>query len=184
MNELSVIENTNSNSQDGYLQYLTFRVSGEKLGIDIDDVKEIIEVSNITRVPMTPKFIRGVINLRGNVVALIDLSLRLDFEKAEIGKRSCIILVEIKSDETELVQIVGMLVDQVEEILEISSKDVQSAPMFGSKMKTEFIQGMARVDNNFIILLEMAKVLSITELSQLNRLVESTSVTQLEDDQA
>lgn len=182
MNELRVIENSNSNIQDENLQYLTFKVSGETLGISIDDVKEIIEVGNITRVPMTPKFIRGVINLRGNVVALIDLSLRMELDASELGKRSCIILVEINSDETGINQIVGMLVDQVEEILEISNKDVQSAPMFGSKLKTEFIQGMARVDNNFIILLEISKVLSVSELSQLSNIVNSTPAESIESD--
>jgi purine-binding chemotaxis protein CheW len=148
-------------------QYLTFQVANEGLGINIHEVKEVIEISNITRVPMTPDYIKGVINLRGNVVPVIDLSSRLGYEKSSVTKRSCIILIEIITD-GEL-QSIGMLVDQVKEILEISNDNIQPAPEFGADIRVDFIQAMGRVGDEFIILLEISSVLSVSELSQLRK---------------
>jgi len=153
-------------------QYLTFLVSNERLGININDVNEIIEISNMTRVPMTPDYIRGVINLRGSVVPVIDLSARLGHQSSDIGKRSCIVLVEVFSDDG--MQSLGMLVDQVDEILEIPAENIQPAPEFGSNIRTEFIQAMGRVDEDFIILLDISRVLSITELAQLEQFSNSS----------
>lgn len=155
-------------------QYLTFVVDKEHLGVAIDDVKEIIEISNMTRVPMTPDYIRGVINLRGNVVPVIDLSARLGHQTSEISKRSCIVLVEVSNEDE--VQSLGMLVDQVDEILEIPRANIQPAPEFGSDIRTEFIQAMGRVDDEFIILLDIDRVLSVTELAQLSQVAESMPV--------
>jgi len=153
-------------------QYLTFLVSKESLGININDVNEIIEISNMTRVPMTPSYIRGVINLRGSVVPVIDLSARLGHQSSDIGKRSCIVLVEVFSDDG--VQNLGMLVDQVDEILEIPADNIQPAPEFGSNIRTEFIQAMGRIDDDFIILLDISRVLSVTELAQLQQVSSSS----------
>ncbi|MCP4273409.1 MAG: purine-binding chemotaxis protein CheW [Gammaproteobacteria bacterium] len=169
MNDLVVQQQTTT---DGVLavqqqqgQYLTFIVGKEKLGINIHDVKEIIEISNITRVPMTPDYIKGVINLRGNVVPVVDLSARLSKDTSELTKRSCIVLVEVVTEEDS--QSIGMLVDQVNEILEIPEENIQPAPEFGAEIRVEFIQAMGRVDDDFIILLEINRVLSVSELSQL-----------------
>jgi purine-binding chemotaxis protein CheW len=171
MNNLSVQHTTAADKalivQEQQGQYLTFQVANEGLGINIHEVKEIIEISNITRVPMTPDYIRGVINLRGNVVPVVDLSSRLSHEKSVITKRSCIVLVEISADgET---QSIGMLVDQVNEILEIPKENIQPAPEFGADIRVEFIQAMGRVGDEFIILLEISRVLSVSELSQLSK---------------
>lgn len=185
MNNLTVSNNTEKNlalqnklgqlAQQGQQgqqgQYLTFLVDKEKLAINIHDVKEIIEISNITRVPMTPDYIRGVINLRGNVVPVVDLSARLGREKSEISKRSCIVLVEIMTGEET--QSIGMLVDQVDEILEIPDANIQPAPEFGADIRVEFIQAMGRVEDDFIILLEISRVLSVSELSQLGQMAKS-----------
>lgn len=149
-------------------QYLTFLVNRECFAISILDVKEIIEIANITHVPLTPDYIHGVINLRGNVVPVIDLSARLKHRCAEVGKRSCIVLVEVEV--AEGTQLIGMLVDEVREILEIPQVNIQPAPDFGTDIRTDFIQAMARVDEKFIILLAINKVLSLDELSQLGRL--------------
>ncbi|MEW5010376.1 MAG: chemotaxis protein CheW [Cycloclasticus sp.] len=162
-------------------QYLTFLVSKERLGININDVNEIIEISNMTRVPMTPDYIRGVINLRGSVVPVIDLSARLGHQPSEVGKRSCIVLVEVFSDDG--MQNLGMLVDQVDEILDIPAEHIQAAPSFGSHIRTEFIQAMGRVGDDFIILLDISRVLSVTELAQLQQ-VSSASQTALLLDEA
>lgn len=149
-------------------QYLTFLVDKESFAINILDVKEIIEIANITHVPLTPDYIHGVINLRGNVVPVIDLSARLKHRCAEVSKRSCIVLVEVEVADGS--QLIGMLVDEVREILEIPQVNIQPAPDFGTDIRTDFIQAMARVDEKFIILLAINKVLSLEELSQLGQL--------------
>ncbi len=146
-------------------QFLTFHVSGERFAIGILDVKEIIEIAAMTRVPMTPEFIRGVINLRGNVVAVVDLASRLGRGTSDISKRSCIVLVEIEAEDER--QTIGMLVDEVNEILEIPDGDMQPAPDFGTDIPTNFIQRMGRIDDAFIVLLEINHVLSVGELSDL-----------------
>ncbi|MDD2760379.1 MAG: chemotaxis protein CheW [Methylomonas sp.] len=152
-------------------QYLTFLVDQESFAINILDVKEIIEIANVTHVPLTPDYIHGVINLRGNVVPVIDLSARLKHRCAEVSKRSCIVLVEV--DAMDNTQLIGMLVDEVREILEIPQANIQPAPDFGTDIRTDFIQAMARVDEVFIILLAINKVLSLEELSQLNSIAQS-----------
>ncbi len=174
MNEISLNSSTISAlvSQGQAEQYLTFRVGQESLAMSILDVKEIIEISNVTRVPMTPDYIHGVINLRGNVVPVIDLSARLGHSCAEISKRSCIVLVSIEL--TESTQLIGMLVDEVKEILEIPPENIQPAPDFGTDIRTEFIQAMGRVGDDFIILLAINRVLSVEELSQLAQVSQST----------
>jgi len=159
--------NTRLTIQEQLGQYLTFLVGQERFAISILDVKEIIEISNVTHVPMTPDYIHGVINLRGNVVPVVDLSARLGHDCTEISKRSCIVLVEIELSDS--VQLIGMLVDEVKEILEIPAENIQPAPDFGTDIRTEFIQAMGRVGDDFIILLAINRVLSIEELSQLEQ---------------
>lgn len=155
-------------SQEQAGQYLTFLVEDESFAVSILDVKEIIEITNITHVPLTPNFIYGVINLRGNVVPVIDLSARLKNKCAQISKRSCIVLVAVETADSS--HLIGMLVDEVREILEIPPNNIQPAPDFGADIRTDFIQAMARVGEVFIILLAMNRVLSIEELSQLHSL--------------
>ena len=157
-------------AQDQLRQYLTFQVDNEHLAISILDVKEIIEINTITHVPMTPAYIRGVINLRGNVVPIIDLSARLGRQSSEISKRSCIVLVQV--DYKDDIQLLGMLVDAVEEILEIPESNILPPPDFGGEIRTDFIQGMGRVGEEFIILLDINNVLSIKELSQLKQMAD------------
>ncbi len=167
MNDLRVQKQTTTDdlkvAQKQQEQYLTFFVNNENLAINIDEVKEIIEITNITHVPMTPDYIKGVINLRGNVVPVIDLSARLSNKTCDISKRSCIVLVEISTAAGK--QNVGMLVDQVSEIVEISIENIQSVPEFGGEIRTEFIQAMGRIGDDFIILLEVNNILSAKRLS-------------------
>ncbi len=146
-------------------QYLTFFVAKERYAIDILDVKEIIEISQMTRVPMTPEYIRGVINLRGSVVPVVDLCARLGKERCDLTKRSAIVLVEVESRGER--QMIGMLVDEVNEILDISASNLQPPPDFGTDIRTDFIRAMGRVDDVFMILLDINHVLSTDELSQL-----------------
>jgi len=171
MNEITVNSTLNKAlaSQDLPSQYLTFLVGKEHFAISITDVNEIIEISSVTRVPMTPDYIHGVINLRGNVVPVIDLSARLGHSCTNISKRSCIVLVEIDVTD-DSTQLIGMLVDEVKEILEIPAENIQPAPDFGTDIRTEFIQAMGRVGDDFIILLAINRVLSVEELSQLEQI--------------
>ncbi|MBK5970268.1 MULTISPECIES: chemotaxis protein CheW [Thiorhodovibrio] len=155
-------------------QYLTFSVSEERLAMSIDAVQEIIETPRITQVPMTPDYIRGVINLRGNVVPVVDLGARLSRGALTISKRSCIVLVEVKSQ--TISHHLGMLVDEVNNILEIPHDDVKPAPEFGSEIRTDFIEAMGRVNDVFIIILAVDNVLSIQELASLKKLVEGASL--------
>ncbi|NQY26117.1 MAG: purine-binding chemotaxis protein CheW [Piscirickettsiaceae bacterium] len=177
MNEVAISNGTANDvalvEQGQQGQYLTFLVGKDKLAIGIHDVNEIIEISNITRVPMTPDYIRGVINLRGNVVPVVDLSARLGHQISDISKRSCIVLVEIITDDET--QSIGMLVDQVNEILEIPKENIQAAPEFGSDIRVDFIQAMGRVDDDFIILLEISRVLSVSELATLSKVTQSSA---------
>ncbi len=154
-------------------QYLTFFVGGERLAIGILDVQEIIEVANITRVPMTPPFIRGVLNLRGSVVPVVDLSSRLGRDPCQVDKRSCIVLTEVVHDDQH--QIIGMLVDEVNEILDIGKEALQPAPDFGAAIRTDFIKHMGRVGDEFIILLDVNHVLSVHELGQLEQVRQHAS---------
>lgn len=155
---------------DQLRQYLTFQAGNKNLAISILDVKEIIEINTITDVPMTPDYISGVINLRGNVVPVIDLSARLGRHCSEITKRSCIVLVQV--DYHEDAQLLGMLVDAVDEILEIPETNIMPPPDFGADIRTDFIQAMGRVGDEFIILLNINRVLSVKELSQLKQVAD------------
>ncbi len=160
-------------------QYLTFLAGDERFAIGILDVKELIEVSSMTRVPMTPDFIRGVINLRGSVVPVIDLASRLGRSTSDLTKRSCIVLVEIILEDEG--QTIGMLVDEVNQILEISQTHIQPPPNFGTDIRTDFIKAMGRVDDEFIILLNINHVLSIEELSALGELKSSLPASSIEE---
>jgi purine-binding chemotaxis protein CheW len=152
-------------TEDDASQYLTFAIGDERYAIGILDVKDIIEVGHMTRVPMTPDFIRGVINLRGSVVAVVDLSARLGKGCSTLTKRSCIVLVEVETRSDR--QLVGMLVDEVNEILEIPASQRLPPPDFGTDIRTDFIQAMGRVEDSFLILLDINHVLSVAELGQL-----------------
>jgi purine-binding chemotaxis protein CheW len=153
-------------------QFLTFQVAGERYAVGILDVKEIIEISEMTRMPMTPDFIRGVINLRGNVVVVVDLGVRLGKGRSELGKRSSIVLVEVASHGGGQ-QLIGMLVDEVREILEIPTNHLQPPPDFGSQIRTDFIHAMGRVNETFMILLDINHVLSVDELAHIQNVAEA-----------
>lgn len=148
---------------DGAQQYLSFTVRGELMAISILDVKEIIEISDMTRVPMTSGNIRGVINLRGNVVPVVDLAYRLSGQASHLNRRSCIVLVET-GDEDER-QPMGMLVERVNEILDIPETQLQQTPDFGTDIAADYIASMARYGEDFIILLNIARVLNGEDLA-------------------
>lgn len=169
-NLTAIMEQNNSRSRksaygDNDTKYLSFLLGEEVYGIDILTIKEIIEYANVCKVPMVPGHIRGVINLRGNVVPVIDLAKRLGCEAYPITKRTCIVMLEMIS-EGENIDI-GIVVDAVNEVLEISQNDIEPTPSFGVNIKPQFIYGMGRVHDNFIVLLDLPKVLDIVELADL-----------------
>lgn len=151
-------------------QYLTFILNDEDFGLGILNVKEILEFGGITEVPMTPEYIRGVINLRGNVVPIIDLHVRFGEKRKETTKKSCIIIVEVQN-EGEMLDI-GILVDAVNEVIDIPESDMEPPPQFGSNLRVDFISGMGKVNDEFIIILNQNQVLSVDELSLLNQIRE------------
>ena len=146
-------------------QYLTFVLGGETYAMGILAIREIIEYGNLTEIPRMPDFIRGVINLRGAVVPVIDLGARFGKRVTEISRRTCIVIVEvINGDET---QDIGVMVDAVNEVLEISGNEIEPAPAFGANIRADFIDGMGKVNGKFVIILNVNQVLSVDEISTL-----------------
>lgn len=148
-------------------QYLTFFLQDEMFGLNIQPIKEICEYGLVTAVPMVPSYVRGVINLRGNVVPVIDLPVRFGWEPSPVNKRSCIVIVEIESEGA--VMEIGMVVDSVSEVLDIPACDIGAPPRFGAKIRTDFISGMGKFGEAFVVLLSADKILSTQELSQLEQ---------------
>ncbi|KPA91746.1 MULTISPECIES: chemotaxis protein CheW [Pseudomonas] len=147
-------------------QYLTFILGGEMFALGILGIKEIIEYGSLTVVPMMPAFVRGVINLRGAVVPVVDLSARFGRETSTITRRSCVIIIEARSEEGEP-QDIGLLVDTVSAVQDIPADQIEPPPSFGARIRADFISGMAKVDGKFVIVLAVDKVLSIDEMSSL-----------------
>lgn len=147
-------------------QYLTFQLGGETFAIGILAIKEILEYVPLTQVPLIPSFIRGVMNLRGSVVPVIDLSLRFARSRTEVGRRTCIVIIEIEFEEHR--QYIGVLVDAVHEVLAIPAADIEPPPQFGSRIRADFITGMAKVEERFVALLQVDQVLSVEEMAILS----------------
>ena len=146
-------------------KYLTFSLAEEEYGIGILKIKEIIGMMPITTVPQTPEFIKGVINLRGKVIPVTDLRIRFGIDADAYTERTCIIVVEIVREITTLQ--IGIVVDAVSEVLNITDKDVEDTPTFGIKLKTDYILGMAKIDGGVKILLDIDKVLNAEEMAEL-----------------
>ena len=145
--------------------YLAFRLAGEVYAIDILRIREIIEYGAPTGVPMMPPSVRGVINLRGAVVPVIDLAVRFGREATGVGKRTCVVIVEV--EEAGATHILGLMVDGVNAVMEIGDDSIEPAPAFGTRINTEFIAGMAKVDGRFVIVLDIGRVLSIEEIAAI-----------------
>jgi purine-binding chemotaxis protein CheW len=146
-------------------QYLTFVLGAETFAIGILSIKEIIEYSSLTDVPMMPPYVRGVINLRGAVVPVIDLAVRFGRAPAEVTKRTCIVIIEVMANDER--QVIGIVVDAVNEVLDIPAADVEPPPAFGTGIRTDFMLGMGKVHNKFVILLDVNHVLAFDELASL-----------------
>ena len=149
-------------------KYLTFSLAGEEYGIGILKIKEIIGMMPITTVPQTPEFVKGVINLRGKVIPVVDLRLKFEMEETGYTDRTCIIVVEIFSSSGGEM-LTGIVVDSVSEVLNIRGDDIEETPAFGTRLNTDYILGMAKMDENVKILLDIDRVLSGGEIELLEK---------------
>ncbi len=147
-------------------QYLTFQIGREMFAVGILHIREIIEYGSLTTVPMMPRFVRGVINLRGSVVPVIDLSARFGRGESAINRRSCVVILEVESADESL-QEIGVIVDAVSEVLEIPLADIEPAPSFGARIRADFIAGMGKVQGQFVILLDVQQALNTREMAEL-----------------
>jgi purine-binding chemotaxis protein CheW len=146
-------------------QYLTFTLGSEVFAIGILAIKEIIEYSSLTTVPMMPAYVRGVINLRGAVVPVLDLAVRFGKPASPVSKRTCIVIIEISTAGER--QDVGVVVDAVDSVLDIPPEQIEPPPVFGARISTDFIQGMGKVNGRFVILLDVNCVLAPEEAVML-----------------
>lgn len=147
------------------MQYLTFKLEDEVFAFDITKVREVLDFTTMTKVPRTPEFMRGVINLRGSVVPVVDLRLKFGLGKTEKTVNTCIIIVEVNVDSETV--ILGALADSVQEVIDLGPEHIEPAPKIGTRLNTEFIKGMGKRDNDFIIILDIDKVFSTSELAQV-----------------
>ncbi|MBN8238331.1 purine-binding chemotaxis protein CheW [Marinobacter hydrocarbonoclasticus] len=147
-------------------QYLTFQIGREMFAVGILHIREIIEYGSLTTVPMMPDFVRGVINLRGSVVPVIDLSARFGRGESNINRRSCVVILEVEGTDESL-QEIGVIVDAVSEVLEIPPADIEPAPNFGARIRADFIAGMGKVEGQFVILLDVQQALNTREMAAL-----------------
>ena len=144
-------------------QYLTFTLADEVFAVDVARVREILEMPSITKVPQVPDFMRGVINLRGCVVPVIDLRLKFGMEATAQTVNTCIIVVEVDMDGENIV--LGALADSVQEVIEMEPSQIEAAPHIGTHLNTEFIKGMGKHDSRFVMILDIDKVFSGAELA-------------------
>lgn len=144
-------------------QYLTFKLDEEVFALEIGKVREVLDFTDVTKVPQTPIFMRGVINLRGSVVPVVDMRVKFSMSEAEATVNTCIIITEVVMDGEP--SILGALVDSVQEVLEIDPDQIEPPPRIGTKLDTEFIRGMGKHNEEFIIILDIDRVFSADEIS-------------------
>ena len=148
-------------------KYLTFTLDNEEYGIGILKIKEIIGMMSITTIPQTPEFVKGVINLRGKVIPVMDLRLRFGMQAIDYTDRTCIIVVEIEGSTGTVM--IGIVVDAVSEVLNIKGEDIEDTPTFGTKLNTDYILGMAKMEGSVKILLDIDRVLNNAEIEMLDK---------------
>lgn len=156
-----------SASQTEADQYLTFILSKEEFAVPIMQVKEIIEYHDLTNVPMVPEFIAGALNLRGSIVPVINLAVKFGMPPSEISRRTCVVIMEVTVDNEQVVM--GILVDKVLQVLDIADEDIDAAPTLGAQIRTDFIKGMGKLEDRFVIILAITKVLSAEEIAVVGK---------------
>ncbi len=144
-------------------QYLSFNLADEVFALDIGKVREVLEFTTVTKVPQTPDFMRGVINLRGGVVPVIDMKVKFGMGETEKAINTCVIITEVTMDDGETT-VLGALADSVQEVFDMDAADVEPAPKLGTQLNTEFLIGMGKKDDDFVLLLDIDKVFNLAEL--------------------
>lgn len=148
-------------------KYLTFKLADEEYGLEILKVQEIIQMQAVTKVPRTPDYVRGVINLRGKVIPVVDLRKKFGIDSIKDTEKTCIIVVQISHDES--VVVMGIIIDEVKEVLDIRAENIEETPSFGESINTDFILGMGKIGQSVKILLDIDKVLSQQELTAIKK---------------
>lgn len=154
-------------------QYLTFKLADEVFAVDVAKVREILEFTTITKVPQTPDFMRGVINLRGSVVPVMDMRLKFGMPETDKTVNTCIIVVEVNHEGETI--ILGALADSVQEVFELEPEQIEPAPRIGTKLNTEFILGMGKHDGQFIMILDIDKTFTCEELATAGGVTEEAA---------
>ncbi len=153
-------------------QYLTFKLENEEYALDVADVREVLEqrLNHITKIPRTPDYLRGVINVRGSVVPVIDMRLKFNMDETKETIDTCIIVIEVllEGSRDGKTTILGVLADSVQEVVDLEPDQIEEAPEIGNQLKTEFITGIGKKDDKFIIILKINKILTAEELRQVN----------------
>lgn len=152
-------------------QYLSFLLAGDEYAIGLVHVREIIECTALTRVPGVPRWIRGVLNLRGAVVPVIDLAVKFGLTPTELTRRACVIVVELQLEKEQMVM--GVMAESVNQVLDLAAADIQPPPPFGPKVRTDCIEGMGDSNGKFVVLLNMDRILSSSELLAATSAVEA-----------
>ncbi len=153
-------------------QYLTFNLEDEVFALDISQVREVLDFTTVTKVPRTPDFMRGVINLRGSVVPVVDMRIKFGMPKTEKTVNTCTIIVEINLDGEKIV--IGAMADSVQEVIDLEPNQIEPAPRIGTRLKTEFIKGMGKRNDEFIIILDIDRIFSTDEISLVQEIRGST----------
>jgi len=163
-----MIENS---SHDAQPQHLTFCVAGEEYAVGILRVREILQYTGVTRVPRMPSWVRGVINLRGSVVPVVDLAVRFGLPPSEITRSACVVITEVRLDGQAVV--VGLLADAVSQVVELPAQDIQPPPAFGTRVRVDFLQGMGRLAERMVLLLDVDRLLSSDEVASATTAAEA-----------
>lgn len=161
-------------------QFLTFLLDNEAYGVEILRVQEIKGWTPVTRIPNTPEYMQGVLNLRGTIVPIIDMRMRFDLERIEYTPITVIIVLSVKSESGE--RVIGLVVDSVSDVIDVNAKDIKATPDFGTTLNTEFINGLATSSENMVMLLDVDKLLSVNEMTALASISEENSDTASEEE--
>jgi purine-binding chemotaxis protein CheW len=156
-------------------QYLTFMIAGEEYAVNLLKVKEIIEYDTVTKVPKTPEWVRGVINLRGSVVPVVDLAVKFSQPPSLIGKLSCIVIAEVECEAESTTM--GIMADAVRQVVDLKREEIEPPPTFGTRVRVDYLLGMARSGKKFCLLLDTEKVLSTEELLDIASVRDLTTET-------
>jgi len=165
--KLENLEELKRNASVDERQFLTFQIGTEEFGVNILNIKEIITYTSMTRIPLVPEYIMGVMNVRGNVVPVLNLSPRFNMLTNENTRLTCIIIIELEEDDE--IHEVGVRVDAVEDVISIRDNAIESAPDFGAKIRADFISGIGKVGERFVLLLNIESVLNLEELSRFDQ---------------